>query len=92
ATPARPYANPGAAGAPVQRANPFWRLLDRRPLADPWTPGRRTKVAIVGHSLGAAAVSRVQADDRRVATVVALDKLGNGTGDSGALRPVVPAL
>ncbi|NYG54350.1 alpha/beta hydrolase [Nocardioides perillae] len=92
ATPRRPYANPGSTGAPVQRANPFWRLLDRRPMADPWTPGRRTKVAIVGHSLGAAAVSRVQADDRRVATVVALDKLGNGTGGSGPLRPRVPAL
>ena len=37
--------------------------------------GPPTKLAIIGHSMGAAAVSKVQATDRRVAAVVALDKL-----------------
>jgi hypothetical protein len=57
----------------------------------PVTPGRRHRIAVIGHSLGAAAVSQVQAVDERVATVVALDKLGSTSGDD-AVTPVVPAL
>ena len=66
--------------------NPLWRLFDRSRDRRTATPGRTRRVAIVGHSLGASAVSRVQAVDRRVEAVVALDKL------SGEFKPVVPAL
>ncbi|ANH39751.1 Alpha/beta hydrolase family protein [Nocardioides dokdonensis FR1436] len=92
ATPARPYANPGSEGARVDAANPFHRLLDRSRDHSPFTPGRRQRTAIIGHSLGAAAVSRVQAVDERVATVVALDKLGSPLSSGPQFRPVVPAL
>lgn len=68
-------------------ANPYANQLDRTPDTDPFTPGRTTKVAIIGHSMGAAAISQVQASDDRVATVVALDKLAGG-----ANTPSVPAL
>ena len=86
-TPKHHYANPGSAGAKVATHNPYWKLFDHSPDRDTVTPGRTTRIAIIGHSLGAAAVSEVQATDKRVEAVVALDKL-NGT-DS---RPVVPAL
>ena len=77
-------------------ANPFLRSLDLSPDPRPATPGRTTRIAIIGHSMGAAAVSKVQGTDRRVAAVVALDKLA-GPSSSGPLdgsgnRPVVPAL
>lgn len=66
--------------------NPLWRLFDRSRDRRSATPGRTRRMAIVGHSLGASAVSRVQAVDRRVQTIVALDKL------NGSFEPVVPAL
>lgn len=79
--------------------NPAWRLIDRRPDRHPFTPGRTTKLAIIGHSLGAIAVSYVQGVDKRVATVVALDKLSSGNSGFGGpgidqppTTPVVPAL
>jgi dienelactone hydrolase len=75
--------------------NPFWRLFDRSPDRRTATPGRTDRIAVVGHSLGAAAVSRVQEVDDRVAAVVALDKLagsGEFAGDEVANEPVVPAL
>jgi hypothetical protein len=59
------------------------------------TPGRTTRIAIVGHSLGAFAVSYVQGVDRRVETVVALDKLsgpGRSFAGDNTAKPVVPAL
>lgn len=90
-TTARPYRNPGSAGARVDAHNPFARWLDRRRAARTDAPGRPMRLAIIGHSLGAQAVSRVQGTDRRVATVVALDKLAGGDGDP-AVRPRVPAL
>ena len=86
-TPSRRYANPGSAGADVDAFNPSWRLFDRSPDPNPATPGRTTRSAIVGPSLGAGAVSQVQAVDERVDAVVALDKL-----QGGGNRPVVPAL
>lgn len=87
-TPRRPATvAPGAEGVTTP-FNPYWRLFDRSADPRPATPGRTTRIAIIGHSLGAQAVSIVQGRDDRVAAVVALDKL---RGDGGA-RPVVPAL
>ncbi len=95
-TPRRPYRNPGAAPGEATSYNPFWRLFDRSPDRRTATPGRTTRIAVIGHSMGAAAVSKVQGTDKRVAAVVALDKL-TGPGASGPLdgtgnKPVVPAL
>lgn len=95
-TPERPYVNPGAAAGEATAYNPYWRLFDRSPDRQTATPGRTTRIAIIGHSMGAAAVSKVQGTDRRVAAVVALDKLA-GPGAEGPLdgsgnTPVVPAL
>ena len=93
-TPSQPYPNPGAASATVNGFNPFWADIDRSSDANTVTPGRTTKVAIIGHSLGATAVSYVQAIDARVETVVALDKLSSNPGFTaqGPAQPVVPAL
>jgi dienelactone hydrolase len=95
-TPAHPYGNPGSAGAAVSSYNPYWQLFDRSRDPNSVTPGRHTRIAIIGHSLGAAAVSKVQGTDPRVETVVALDKLA-GPDSGGALDgngnvPTVPAL
>ncbi|RYJ03101.1 MAG: alpha/beta hydrolase, partial [Actinomycetales bacterium] len=97
-TPDRPYKNPGAAGTEVDAFNPVHASFDRSPDPAPFTPGRTTRLAIMGHSLGAAAVSKVQGTDPRVATVIALDKLQGGTGpglptvDVGPVAPTVPGL
>lgn len=87
ATPERPYSNPQAGSAAVNDFNPLWARIDRRRDPDPLTPGRDRRVAIVGHSLGAAAISQVQGVDERVMAAVALDKL-EGDGN----EPAVPAL
>ncbi|MBV9293548.1 MAG: hypothetical protein JO222_13955 [Frankiales bacterium] len=94
ATPAHRYRNPHAGSAEVDHYNPLWRLFDRSPDRQTVTPGRTTRLAIVGHSLGAMAVSYVQAVDKRVEAVVALDKLASSPGFSamGKMRPVVPGL
>lgn len=93
ATPKARYADPGAGSAPVNHFNPLWKLLDRRPDTATVTPGRTNKLAIIGHSLGATAVSFVEGVDRRVETVVALDKLAAGEQfGSRTAKPVVPAL
>ena len=92
------YPNRGAAGTKVNAFNPWWRLWDRSPLRHPTAPGRRTKIAVIGHSMGALAVSRLQGHDRRIATVVALDKLGSVDQGipvptvTGKVMPKVPAL
>lgn len=94
-TPKRRYPNPGSDGAKVSTFNPLWRQFDRSRDPRPATPGRTRRIAIIGHSMGAAAVSKVQATDRRVAAVVALDKLqgsGEFAGQPPGNRPVVPAL
>ena len=65
--------------------------LDKRTV----TPGRTTRVAIVGHSLGASAVSYVQGVDSRVQTAVALDKLlasARAASRRQMVKPKVPAL
>src|SRR4051794_22299174 len=93
-TPDKPYKNPSGGDTPVNSFNPLWKLFDAGPDKRSVTPGRTTRVAIVGHSLGAAAVSYVQGVDPRVETVVALDKLSS-TGSFAQdkkVTPVVPAL
>lgn len=101
--PAHPYPDPGAGSTPVDHVNPLWKLFDRLPMAHPNAPGRTTRLAIIGHSLGAFAVSYVQEVDPAVAAVVAYDKLisnfdspaaaeAGGPRFTGAIRPVVPAL
>ena len=99
-TPAAPYVNPSAGSADVDAHNPLWELFDRSPDPDTVTPGRTTRLAVVGHSLGAIAVSYLQGVDERIQTVVALDKLstraairdGEEFDALGPMRPVVPAL
>lgn len=99
-TPQQPYANPAAGSADVTSSNPMWASFDRSPDPDTVTPGRTTRLAVVGHSLGAVAVSYLQAVDERIQTVVALDKLsstasirdGEEFDALGPMRPVVPAL
>jgi dienelactone hydrolase len=87
-TPHHRYPNEMSTGASTTTPyNPYWRSFNHSPDPRTATPGRTERIAIIGHSLGAAAVSRVQATDRRVATVVALDKL-----QSADTRPRVPAL
>ncbi|HSP38527.1 MAG TPA: hypothetical protein VLR26_12320 [Frankiaceae bacterium] len=79
-------------------SNPYWQQIDRRPDATPTAPGRTAKVAVIGHSLGAFAVSYLQGVDPRIATTVALDKLSSGAGTNPPgvslplTTPVVPAL
>src|SRR3954447_10310927 len=94
-TPRKPYRSRNA-DTPVNRFNPLWRLLNRKRDKRSVTRGRRTRVAIVGHSLGAFAVSYVQAIDKRVETVVALDKLSSqgspGIANLPPFKPKIPAL
>lgn len=93
-TPRAPYKNPRAGTARVSQYNPLWGLYDVRKDPHPATPGRTARLGIAGHSLGAAAVSYVQAVDKRVSAVVALDKLSASPGFDalGAFKPVVPSL
>lgn len=86
-TPSTPYANFGAAGTRVDAFNPLWEQFDRSVDTRSATQGRTTRFALIGHSLGAGAISTVQGTDKRVAAVVALDKLQGGTN-----TPSVPAL
>lgn len=93
--PSAPYANPGAGTTKVDAYNPWWQQWDRSPIEDPQTAGRTTRLAVIGHSMGASAVSYVQGYDDRVATVVALDKLfadAPAPVGQGNVDPVVPAL
>ncbi len=94
--PSSPYPNPQAGATTVDAYNPWWRQWDRSRIRDPRTPGRTTRLAIIGHSMGAQAVSYVQGYDDRVVTAVALDKLWAAEGANplaqGPVRPVVPAL
>lgn len=84
----------------LSAANPYLAKVDTSPDPAPATPGRTSRIAIIGHSMGAAAVSRVQETDDRVAAVVALDKLAGGSGTGGIADsvtgtgnvPKVPAL
>src|SRR3954447_7791995 len=94
-TPSKRYPNRNA-DTPVNAFNPYWGLLDRRKDKKSVTRGRRTKVAMIGHSLGASAVSYVQGVAKRVEPVGAPDKLTSrsqpGIADLPPFKPVVPAL
>ncbi|WP_206340348.1 hypothetical protein [Blastococcus litoris] len=99
-TPSAPYGSPSAGSVDVDAYNPLWESFDRSPDPDTATPGRTTRLAVIGHSLGAIAVSYLQGVDDRIQTVVALDKLsttaavrdGEEFDALGPLEPVVPAL
>jgi dienelactone hydrolase len=92
-TPKSPYVNRAAGMTKVNPYNPLWASIDHRPDSRSLTPGRTTRVAIIGHSLGAGAVSFVQAVDPRAETVVAFDKLGSAETFSGTTAtPAIPAL
>jgi dienelactone hydrolase len=95
-TPRKRYRSRNAGDVQVNAFNPLWKLFDRSRDRRTKTRGRTRRVAIVGHSLGASAVSYVQGIDKRVETVVALDKLHGPGADSGIPGPdvkaVVPAL
>src|SRR3954452_12326266 len=93
-TPEKPYKSRNASDVPVNAFNPLWKLFDSSPDKPTGTPGRTTRVGIIGHSLGAAAVSYVQGVDPRVETVVALDKLSAGANPTFGVNPnpVVPGL
>jgi hypothetical protein len=102
-TPDAPYPNTAAGSAGVSAYNPRWHQVDHRPDRHSATPGRTTRLAVVGHSMGAFAASYVQGVDSRVMAAVALDKLTSGTGVPGVVgqlgganalpvQPVVPSL
>jgi alpha-beta hydrolase superfamily lysophospholipase len=92
-----------AIGFFLSASNPLAGLVDHSPDRATVTPGRTTRLAIIGHSTGAVTVSYLQGVDQRVETAVALDKLtatpASITEDGallgslpGPVRPVVPAL
>jgi hypothetical protein len=68
-TPSHHDANPRSEGAKVSADNPYWQLFDRAVDRRTATPGRTSKIAIIGHSMGAAAVSKVPGIDKRVEAV-----------------------
>jgi hypothetical protein len=102
-TPSAPYANAGAGSLAVNPYNPLWALFDHSPDTQTVTPGRTTRLALIGHSSGAVIASYLQGVDPRIETVVALDKL-TATPDAisddqpetgslpGPVVPKVPAL
>lgn len=61
------------------RHNPFWRLVDR------------TRIGLAGHSYGAAGVSWVGQQDRRVDAVVAWDNLCDPTQQPESVNPAEDA-
>jgi len=74
-TPSAPYPNVGAGSLAVNPYNPLWDLFDHSPDLHTVTPGRTTRLALIGHSTGAVIASYLQGVDHRIETVVALDKL-----------------
>jgi dienelactone hydrolase len=97
-TPTAPYANVAAGSLKVNDFNPLWSLFDHSPDTQTATPGRTTRLALIGHSTGAVIASYLQGVDPRIETVVALDKLTatpSAISDDEALTgallgPVVP--
>jgi hypothetical protein len=102
-TPASPYADTGAGTLAVNRYNPLWDLFNHSPDPRTATPGRTTRLALIGHSTGAVITSYLQGVDPRIEVAVALDKI-TATADAisddqaetgslpGPVVPVVPML
>ena len=96
-SPARRYPE-AASGASTDGFDPWWKLFDRSPDRQTSTPGRTTRVALIGHSTGAVADSYLQGVDERIETAVALDKItatpqaiSDDQAELGSLPgPVVP--
>jgi dienelactone hydrolase len=99
-TPQDPYPDVQDGAPSLDAYDPLWQLFDRTPDLDTATPGRTTRLALVGHSTGAVTVSYLQGVDRRVEAAVALDKITatpNAVSDDEALLgslpgPVVPVV
>jgi dienelactone hydrolase len=97
-TPAAPYPNVDAGTLSVNAYNPLWNLFDHSPDPATATPGRTTRLALIGHSTGAVIATYLQGVDPRIETVVALDKLtatpaaiSDDEAETGSLPgPVVP--
>jgi pimeloyl-ACP methyl ester carboxylesterase len=97
-TPPAPYANVQAGSLAVNRYNPLWHLFNHTPDTRTATPGRTTRLALIGHSTGAVIATYLQGVDPRIETVVALDKLtatpaaiSDDEAETGSLPgPVVP--
>ncbi|HZU78489.1 MAG TPA: hypothetical protein VE991_01125 [Acidimicrobiales bacterium] len=102
-TPGTPYANTAVGTRHVDGFNPWWALFDRTPDPASATPGRTTRLALIGHSTGAVTASYLQGVDSRIEAAVALDKITatpNAIEDDkaelgslpGPVTPVVPIL
>jgi pimeloyl-ACP methyl ester carboxylesterase len=92
-TPSAPYANAGAGSLSVNDYNPLWDLFNHAPDTQTATPGRTTRLALIGHSTGAVIASYLQGVDPRIETVVALDKLTatpSSISDDEALTGTLP--
>jgi hypothetical protein len=102
-TPTSPYPDVAAATLAVNHYNPLWDLFDYSPDTRTATPGRTTRLALIGHSTGAVITSYLQGVDPRIEVAVALDKItatANAISDDqaetgslpGPVVPVVPTL
>ncbi|HEX3794725.1 MAG TPA: hypothetical protein VHV57_09520 [Acidimicrobiales bacterium] len=97
-TPGAAYASPHAGSLKVNAFNPDWALFDHSPDTLTATPGRTTRLALIGHSTGAVITTYLQGVDPRIETAVALDKLtatassiADDQAETGSLPgPVVP--
>ncbi|MHB1445990.1 MAG: alpha/beta hydrolase family protein [Acidimicrobiales bacterium] len=74
-SPARRYPNVHTGTSSVDPYDPLWTLFDRSPDHHTVTPGRTTRVALIGHSTGAVTTSYLQGIDPRIEAAVALDKI-----------------
>jgi hypothetical protein len=74
-TPSAPYVGAPPGTLAVNAYNPLWALFDHSPDTTTATPGRTTRLALIGHSTGAVIATYLQGVDARIETVVALDKL-----------------
>jgi hypothetical protein len=80
-TPSALYTDADAGSLVVNRYNPLWDEFNHTPDTQTSTPGRTTRLALIGHSTGAVIATYLQGVDPRIETVVALDKL-TATEDS----------
>jgi len=88
--PVHPYPKTPTA-ASVAAYNPWWQLFDHSPDRHTVTPGRTTRVALIGHSTGAVSTSYLQGVAPRIEAAVALDKISDDQAQFGSLPgPVLP--